>query len=276
MIVLAIRRAALLLLLAGCFLAGVAPAQEKPSTALEIFDSAMARAAERQQKYRAWQYYTTLTTRQYDDDGGVIGRGTWRMLNRPGEKPSFRVLSEARDGKLTFIEDKPEGKKDGKGGGDGGGGSVGGDDDPEKNLSVVEAAKKYGLRDRYTWTRLPDATVQGERAWVIGFEPRPGAPAKGKEERFFNQLGGTIWVSQSDSSALRMTASLRSPYRLFWIIARLTELELTYDLLPGRGDPLLRLSRGTAKSTVSIPFNTVRQRHWIAVEKFEPRMGRKE
>ena len=273
MIVPAVRRAASLLLLAGCFLAGMAPAQETPRTALEIFESALTRAAERQQKFLAWQYYTTLTTQQYDDEGSVTGKGTWRMINRPGEKPSFRVLSESREGKLTFIEDKPEGKKDKKGG-SGGGSSVGGDDDPEKNLSVVEAAKKYGLRDRYLWTRLPDATIRGERAWVIGFEPRPGAPAKGKEERFFNLLGGKIWVSQADSSALRMTASLRSPYRLFWIIARLTELDLTYDLLPGPGDPLLRLSRGTAKSTVSLPFNTVRQRHSIAVEKFEPRTAR--
>ena len=271
MIVPAVRRAASLLLLAGGFLAGVAPAQEKPRTALEIFDAAMERAAERQQKFRAWQYYSTLTTRQYEEDGAIVGKGTWRMLHRPGEKPSFRVVSESREGKLTFIEDKPKDKKDGKGGGGGGSGE---DEDPEKNSTVVEAVKKYGLRERYNWTRLPDATVQGERAWVIGFEPRPGAPAKGKEERFFNHLGGTIWVAQEDGSALRMTAALRSPYRLFWIIARLPELELTYDLLPGRGDPLLRLSRGSAKSTVSIPFNTVRQRHWMAVEKFEPRAGR--
>ena len=63
----------------------------------------------------------------------------------------------------------------------------------------MEAVRKYNLRDRYNWKRLPDENVAGESAYVISFEPKPRQNTKSREERFFGLLAGRVWVSRSDS-----------------------------------------------------------------------------
>lgn len=260
-------------LIALCLLhpqrAGAAPG-DRP-TGAEIFDATITYAEKRQTGLRAWQYYSTFTSRQYDDDGAIVGKGAWRTLVRPGERDSVQVLSEKREGKLTFVEDKPDAGKDGKAKRD-----AEREDEKSRPRTIAEAARKYGLRDRYTWTRLADETVGGEKVFVVQFEPRPGYAAKNREERFMNQLAGKMWVSQEDFSAVKVAATLRSPYRLFWILARVTEFELTYELPPTRGDRLLRLTRAHVKTSIALPFNKVHQQHWLAVEKYEPRTARKE
>ncbi len=245
-------------------------AQEDHRTALEIFDTALMRTEKRQAVLRSWQYYSTLTTRQYDDDGGIVGKGTWRTLIRPGERDPVQEISESRDGTLTFFEDKPDEKKKksrrGKEEGEG--------EDKNQVSSITEAVRKFSLRERFAWTRLPDESVAGEKAFVVRFEPRPGQRTKSREERFFNQLAGRIWLSQEDYSVLKVSGGLQSAYRLFWIIARVTQLEFSYEVLPTKGDRLLRPSRAQAKSTVVFPFSKVRQLHWLSVDKFEPRTPR--
>lgn len=260
----------------GLAQAGALAAQEDRRSALEIFDAAMARTERQQALLRPWQYHSTLTTRQYDEDGTIVGKGVWRLLIRPGERESFQVLSDTREGKLTLLEDKPD-EKAKKGGASSGPADGGKKEDDTQPGSAVEAVRKYSLRERYTWTRLPDGTAAGERAYVLRFEPRPGQSARSRQERFFSHLGGTIWISQEDFAPLKLTAGLRSTYRLFWIIARLTQLDLSYEVAPARGgERLFRLSRAHVKSTVSLPFSTVRQQHWVSVDRYEPRTARKD
>jgi len=150
------------------------------------------------------------------------------------------------------------------------------DEAEEKNQaeSAVEAVRKYNLRERYNWKRLPDENVGGEGACVIAFEPKPRQNTRSREERFFGLLAGKIWVSRSDFIVLKMDVALQSPCQLFWILARVTTFQFTYVLEPSRGPRLFRLSRGTAKTVVSFPFYAVRQKHWLTIDKYEPRTAR--
>ncbi|MEY2529421.1 MAG: hypothetical protein QOJ05_1511, partial [Verrucomicrobiota bacterium] len=80
--------------------------------------------------------------------------------------------------------------------------------------------------------------------------------------------------SRSDFAMLKMEVALQSPCQLFWILARVTTFQFTYVLEPSRGPRLFRLSKATAKTVVSFPFFAVRQKHWLTIDKYEPRTAR--
>ena len=252
-------------------------AQEKELTALEIFDRTLAAFDNQRVALREYQYYQTLTTHQFDSSGNVTARGVWQSIVRPGDPRPLEYVGERMEGKLSFFKSEsapasssaaspsasPSKSKPG-------------DQTDEKNQSetAVAAVHKYNLRDRYTWKRLPDETVTGETAYVISFQPKPNQTVRSREERFFSLLGGKLWVSPNDFIILKMEVALQSPCHLFWILARVTTFQFTYILEPSRGPRLFRLSRATAKTVVSFPFYAIRQKHWLTIDKYEPRTAR--
>jgi hypothetical protein len=262
--------------LAALFLCLTAAAQEKELAPLEIFDRALTSFDNQRAALREWQYHQTLTTHQLDSAGKVMARGTWQSIVRPGDSRPLEYTAERMEGKISFFKAEsasssaptssaaPSAKPKTR------------DDREEKNQaeSAVEAVRKYNLRDRYNWKRLPDETVGGESAYVLSFQPKPKQNTRSREERFFGLLAGKLWVSRSDFIILKAEAALQSPCQLFWVLARVTTFQFTYVLEPSRGPRLFRLSRATARTVVAFPFYAVRQRHWLTVDKFEPRTAR--
>ncbi len=273
----------ILLLLIGGRLASAA-AEEKELTALEIFDRTLTAFDNQRVALREWQYYQTLTTHQFDGSGNVMARGTWQSIVRPGDPRALEYIGERMEGKLSFF--KPESSSSSAAPAPSPSSSPSSttpppkskphDETEEKNQaeSAVDAVRKYNLRDRYNWKRLPDENVAGEGAYVIAFEPKPRQNARSREERFFGLLAGKLWVSRDDFIVLKMEAGLQSPCHLFWILARVTTFQFTYILEPSRGPRLFRLSKATAKTVVSFPFYAVRQKHWLTIDKYEPRTQR--
>src|SRR2546423_8364287 len=269
--------------LAACFLLVLFPleaiAQEKELGALEVFDRTLAAFDNQRIALRDWQYYQPLTTHQLDSSGNVTARGTWQSIVRPGDPRPLEYVAERMEGKLSFFKSEsssPSSSSPSPASSASAAKPKAPDSTQEKNQSesAVEAVRKYNLRDRYNWKRLPDATVTGESAYVIAFEPKPNQVARSREERFFSLLAGKIWVSKNDFIILKMDVALQSPCHLFWILARVTTFQFTYILEPSRGPRLFRLSRATAKTVVSFPFYAVRQKHWLTIDKYEPRTSR--
>jgi hypothetical protein len=250
-----------------------APPESKP-TALAIFDAALAQFESSRAALGRWQYHQTLSTQQLDAAGRVVAKGTWHSIVRPGDPRPLEYTGESIEGKLSFFKAGSEEPSPTK---ESGTPEPKTKVEPDKNQaeSAVEAVRKYNLRDRYLWKRLPDQNIAGESAYVIAFAPKPNQNTKSREERFFGLLAGRLWVSRTDSSVLKAEAALQSPSSLFWIIARVTTFQLTYELEPARtGSRLFRLSKATAKTVVTFPFYSIRQRHWQTVDKYEPRTPR--
>lgn len=250
-------------------------AQEKELSALEIFDRALAAFDNQRVALRDSQYHQTLTTHQFDSSGNVTARGTWQSIVRPGDPRPLEYVGERMEGKLSFFkaESSPspasspassslKTKAPEKA------------DEKNQSESAVEAVHKYNLRERYNWKRLPDENVTGEPAYVISFAPKPNQNVHSREERFFSLLAGKLWVSRSDFLILKMDVALQSPCQLFWIIAQVTTFKFTYILEPSHGPRLFRLSRAIARTVVSFPFYAVRQKHWLTIDKYEPRTAR--
>ena len=253
-----------------------AAAQEKELTALEIFDRALASFDSQRAALRDWQYYQTLTTHQMDSAGKVVARGTWQSIVRPGDPRPLEYTAERMEGKLSFFKAESSSAAAASSSSSPSPKSKPRDEREEKNQaeSAVEAVRKYNLRDRYNWKRLPDETVGGEGAYVLSFQPKPRQNTRSREERFFGLLAGKLWVSRSDFIILKAEAALQSPCQLFWVLARVTTFQFTYILEPSRGPRLFRLSRATARTVVAFPFYAVRQRHWLTVDKYEGRTPR--
>jgi hypothetical protein len=267
------RRFLLTLVLLVSALPVTAQIEDKP-TALGIFDAALAQFDHTRAALRKWQYHQTLTTHQLDGAGKVVAKGTWHSIVRPGDPRPLEYTGESMEGKLSFFKAGAEEPAPGKTAGTP---SPKTKVEPEKNQaeSAVEAVRKYNLRDRYLWKRLPDEHAAGESAYVIAFEPKPRQNTRSREERFFGLLAGKLWVSRSDFTVLKAEAALQSPSQLFWILARVTTFQVAYEVEPARGgNRLLRLTKATAKTVVTFPFYAVRQRHWQTVDKYEPRTAR--
>jgi hypothetical protein len=251
-------------------------AEEKELTALEIFDRTLTAFDNQRTALRDWQYYQTLTTHQLDSSGNVTARGVWQSIVRPGDSRPLEYIAERMEGKLSFFKAESSSSTGPAASATPSSKSKPRDETEEKNQaeSAVEAVRKYNLRERYNWKRLPDETVTGEAAYVIAFEPKPRQSPRSREERFFSLLAGKLWVSRNDFVILKMEAALQSPCHLFWILARVTTFQFTYNLEPSRGPRLFRLSKATAKTVVSFPFYAVRQKHWLTIDKYEPRTSR--
>jgi len=252
-------------------------AEEKELSALEIFDRTLTAFDNQRIALRDWQYYQTLTTHQFDSSGNVTARGTWQSIVRPGDPRPLEYVGERMEGSLSFFKaDSSSASSSAASASSPSSKSKPPEKSEEKNQSetAVEAVHKYNLRDRYNWKRLPDETVTGESAYVISFQPKPNQVAHSREERFFSLLAGKLWVSPDDFIILKMEVALQSPCHLFWILARVTTFQFTYILEPSRGPRLFRLSRATAKTVVSFPFYAIRQKHWLTIDKYEPRTAR--
>jgi hypothetical protein len=251
-------------------------AEEKELIALEIFDRTLTAFDNQRTALRDWQYYQTLTTHQLDGSGNVTARGVWQSIVRPGDPRPLEYIAERMEGKLSFFKAESSSPPSSAASATPSSKSKPREEAEEKNQaeSAVEAVRKYNLRERYNWKRLPDETVTGEAAYVIAFEPKPRQNARSRDERFFSLLAGKLWVSRNDFIILKMEAALQSPCHLFWILARVTTFQFTYTLEPSRGPRLFRLSKATAKTVVSFPFYAVRQKHWLTIDKYEPRTAR--
>jgi hypothetical protein len=252
---------------------GAAATPEQKPTALEIFDAALAKFEADRVALRRWQYRQTLRTQQYDRAGNVTAKGMWESIVRPGDPRPLEYTAESMEGRLSFFkagaeEPRPDGSSPQPAK------SKPRADHDEKNQaeSAVEAVRKYNLRDRYNWKRLPNETAAGESAYVIAFEPKPNQNTRTREERFFGQLTGKLWVSRADATVLKAEAALRAPAQLFWVIARVTKFRVKYNLEPDTGaGRLFRRSKATAETVVAFPFYEVRQRHWLTMDRYEPR-----
>ena len=263
-----------LLLLTG---ASAATTVEQKPSGLEIFDAALAKFEADRVALRKWQYRQTLRTHQFDSAGKVTAKGMWESIVRPGDPRSLEYTAESMEGRLSFFKAGAEEPRGDAPASSGSPKEKAGADHDEKNQaeSAVEAVRKYNLRDRYVWKRLPNDTTAGESAYVIAFEPKPNQNTRTREERFFGQLTGKIWISRADYTVLKADAKLRAPATLFWVIARVTKFRVRYNVESDPGvNRLLRGSKATAETVVAFPFYEVRQRHWLTMDRFEARTPR--
>ena len=83
------------------------------------------------------------------------------------------------------------------------------------------------LIDRFQGTVAGIEAVEGEPAWVVSFEPRPGKlPERTRIEKALNRSTGRLYVAQRDYGVMRVEFELQEPIRYLWgLIATLRRAE---------------------------------------------------
>ncbi len=121
----------------------------------------------------SWQYQQTLTTHQLDADGKVVAKGTWKSIVRPGDPRPPEYIFKSMEGKLSFFESGSE--DEGQAHRQIRQTEAENESELETNRaeSAVAAVRKYKLRDRYQWKRLPDESMPAKRVYVLSFAPKP-------------------------------------------------------------------------------------------------------
>ena len=87
------------------------------------------------------------------------------------------------------------------------------------------------LIDRFQGTVAGIEEVEGEPAWVVSFEPRPGKlPERTRIEKALNRSTGRLYVAQRDYGVMRVEFELQEPIRYLWgLIATLRRAEGRLD-----------------------------------------------
>ena len=89
------------------------------------------------------------------------------------------------------------------------------------------------LLDRFQGTVAGVEEVEGEPAWVVTFEPRPGRlPERSRIEKALNRSTGRLYVAQHDYGVMRVEFELQEPVRYLWgLIATLRRAEGRLDFV---------------------------------------------
>ena len=68
------------------------------------------------------------------------------------------------------------------------------------------------LLERFRFTYLGAAVVEGRAVWVVDFEPAgEGLPARSLKERFVNLMAGRLWIDQEEAALARAEFRLTGP-----------------------------------------------------------------
>lgn len=240
-----------MLLAAACSWPGWAEAEDATPPLATIVERAMARVESTQKALQSMQYHQRLITERMDDHGRVTQRQELEMVVRPGAAQEIEVVSGKGD-QLPAKPDKAalqtEGQKAQK-----------------QNLD-------FSLKDlvsRFRVTFAGTDTIEGQRVYVLAFEPKPDQPYRNLVENVLNHARGQVWVSARDYSILETDATLAEPVAIAWVFAQVHNLHFHYELKNTSGG--FGPAQVVAFIRVTAPFVSINQRIMIDMTQFEPR-----
>lgn len=120
---------------------------------------------------------------------------------------------------------------------------------------------------RYVWTFAGDDTLDGERCYLVKYEPKPDLPYASREEKIMNNTGGTLWISKRQEQVVRNKAALVRPVSVAWFFATAEHIEFDYTAqrLPNGDWGPAGLSY---EFRVRIPFGRLRQREHRRMDQY--------
>jgi hypothetical protein len=216
-----------------------------------IIEQAIARDAATQKALQSMEYHQTLKTERLDDDAHVTQRQELQMVVRPGATQEIQVLSEKGDDLPSNPDEaalQAQGQKAQK---------------QKVDLSLKD------LAGRFTITFVGTVAIQGQSAYELAFEPKPGQPYQNQTEKVLNHLHGHMWISARDFSILRTDATLAEPVEIAWVFAEIQALSFHYELNSTTGG--LGPAQVLTSVKVTAPFISVNQRMTVDMTQFQRR-----
>ena len=200
----------------------------------------------------------TTLHRRYALDGAIYEE----LIERDGEPLSEADARDEAKHRADFRREVQEAKA---------GGRV-----PETN-NERQVRFDEDLMARYEAEVVGEATVRGERCWVVSFAPRDGElPQNTRIDRALNQSSGELYVSQNDYGVTQIDFRLLRPVRYVWgLVASLSRA--TGQLEFERIEPDIWLpSSFDVRIDLRVFFVTQRRhivRRWVERHRVEGNVG---
>jgi len=176
----------------------------------KIVDHTLAHDDERQKMLQTMQYDQTANVDELDGQGAVTKHETLEMIIYPGGNPPMKIISVKGDHIPTNPDDAEA---------------------QEKGRDVEGNKNNFTLRqlvNRFTLSLAEETHLNGHRAYVIAFTPKPDQPYKDETEKVVNQLHGKMWISTDTYDVLQTEASLDKPVSVAWFLATIPKLDFHY------------------------------------------------
>jgi hypothetical protein len=217
----------------------------------QIVDRTVAHDELRQKMLLSMQYEQTANIDELDDKDAVQKHETLEMIIYPGHTPSMKIVSVKGD-HIPSDPDQAEAQAKGR--------------------DVEDNKHDFSLRtlvDRFNLSLEGETELDGHKAYVVAFTPKPGQPYHDQTEKIVNQLHGKIWVSTDTYDILQTDASLAEPISVAWFIAKISKLDFHYS----RHDISKDFSPCQVLVTVQVhaPFVGFYERQTVDMKNFKPR-----
>lgn len=190
-----------------CLLAGRAFAEPGLE---EILREVVARDDEEKQLLLRLEYLQEIRTDQFDGRGNPKKTDEIRMVVKPGE--GLLLVPNSSAGTVSVQKLSSQQLREAR-----------------AAQQVSDFLSMRNLLPRYAIHLEGECLWDGQRAYLLGFEPRPDAPSRSRADRVINALKGRLWIRKKDSSILHVEAHLTRPVPIAWIFASVDQLDISYD-----------------------------------------------
>ncbi|MDD4933400.1 MAG: hypothetical protein PHO89_08055 [Methylacidiphilaceae bacterium] len=176
----------------------------------EILREVVARDDEAKQLLLRLEYCQEIRTDQLDGKGNTRKTDEIRMVVKPGE--GLLLVPNSSAGTVSVQKLSSQQLRE-----------------AQAAQQVSDFLAMRNLVPRYAIHLEGEGVWNGQRAYVLGFEPKADAPCRSRADRVINALKGKLWVRKKDCSILHVEANLTHPVPIAWIFASVDQLDVYYE-----------------------------------------------
>ncbi|CAB4243008.1 exported protein of unknown function [Methylacidimicrobium sp. AP8] len=215
----------------------------------EILREMVARDDEAKQLLLRLEYWQEIRTDQLDARGNLKKTDLIRMVVKPGE--GLLLVPNSSSGTISVQKLSSQQLREAR-----------------AAHQVSDLLAMRNLVPRYTITLEGEGVWNGQRAYLLRFEPKPDAPCRSRADRVINALQGMLWVRKKDCSILHVEANLTHPVPIAWIFASVDQLDVWYEATTVTPELGVLPASGTVEYRVSTWFGTNHAKQQVVMRNY--------
>ncbi|WP_018291379.1 hypothetical protein [Verrucomicrobium sp. 3C] len=215
----------------------------------EILREVVARDEEEKELLLRLEYCQEIRTEQLDSMGNAKKTDEIRMVVKPGE--GLLLVPNSSAGTVSVQKLSSQQLREAR---------------AAQQVSDVLAMRN--LVPRYAIHLEGEGVWNGQRVYLLGFEPRPDAPCRSRADRVINALKGKLWVRKKDCSILHIEANLSHPVPIAWIFASVDQLDIYYDAANASRELGVLPASGWVEYRVGTWFGSNHARQQVAMRNY--------
>ncbi len=215
----------------------------------EILREVVARDDESKQLLLRLEYLQEIRTDQLDGRGSPKRTDEIRMVVKPGE--GLLLVPNSSAGTVSVQKLSSQQLREAR-----------------AAQQVSDFLSMRNLLPRYAIALEGEGAWNGQRAYLLHFEPKPDALCRSRADRVINALQGRLWVGKKDCSILHVEANLTHPVPIAWIFASVDQLDIWYEAAMAAPDLGVLPAKGSVEYRVGTWFGSNHVKEQVAMRNY--------